>query len=214
MTQTRTDMAQLLHDIHSYSLDTKNREIYIDSSNGDSEEGDGFIDYKTYINFIKNLRFLERQNKKKIIIHLHNHGGTWEDGMGMYDAVIAAKSKITMVVYGNACSMGGILLQAADRRVLMPHTCFMLHSGSASAIGTSEALSEYIKMNNTNYKQMLDIFVSRCIEAEEFSGWSEVKLSKHLADKIKEKHDWWLTAEEAVKYGFADGILGVNGCRI
>jgi ATP-dependent protease ClpP protease subunit len=29
--------------------------------------------------------------------------------------------------------------------------------------------------------------------------------------KLEQKVDWWLTAEEAVYYGFADGVFGQPG---
>ena len=33
---------------------------------------------------------------------------------------------------------------------------------------------------------------------------------KHIVSQLATKRDWILTAEEAVRYGFADGILGTK----
>ena len=36
------------------------------------------------------------------------------------------------------------------------------------------------------------------------------KIKSFLRRKLESKEDWWLTAEEAVLYGFVDGIVGAE----
>ena len=39
-------------------------------------------------------------------------------------------------------------------------------------------------------------------------NWKKMMAKKHITSQLANKCDWILTAEEAVEYGFADGILG------
>ena len=47
-------------------------------------------------------------------------GGSWGAGTSIYDAIASCKSYVTIVVYGQAESMSGVILQAADNRLMSP----------------------------------------------------------------------------------------------
>ena len=51
------------------------------------------------------------------------------------DAIKICNSYITMVSYGQAESMSSIILQAADKRIMMPNAHFMCHYGSSANAG-------------------------------------------------------------------------------
>ena len=40
--------------------------------------------------------------------------------------------------------------------------------------------------------------------------WKRMMARKHIVSQLANKCDWILTAQEAVDYGFADGILGTK----
>jgi len=62
---------------------------------------------------------------------------------------------------------------------------------------------------------MLRIYAKRCINGEHFQNryktLTEDKVMAFLARKMQERGDWWLDAEKAVYYGFADCVLGWPG---
>ena len=64
--------------IHTYSLDTKNREIFLHSYMSDSDEESG-VDYRSAVMFEKNMRYLNLLSNDPILIHMHLPGGDWED---------------------------------------------------------------------------------------------------------------------------------------
>jgi ATP-dependent protease ClpP protease subunit len=39
-------------------------------------------------------------------------------------------------------------------------------------------------------------------------NWKKMMAKKHIQSQLANKCDWILTSQEAVQYGFADGILG------
>jgi ATP-dependent protease ClpP protease subunit len=56
---------------------------------------------------------------------------------------------------------------------------------------------------------MMDIYAERCVHGNFFKekNYTLDQVKKYLYKKFKDG-DWYMTAEEAVYYGFADGVLG------
>ena len=57
---------------------------------------------------------------------------------------------------------------------------------------------------------MIDIFTEKCMNSRicKEKNWKKMIVRKHIVTQLATKRDWILDAEEAVYYGFADGILG------
>lgn len=210
----KSEIEQLLCDVHSNNVNHYTREIFLHSSlsplSDDSEPG---VDYRMAVKFNKNLSVLENQNSENILVHMHSIGGNWGDGMAMFDAIRFIKSTVTFVTFAQASSMSGILLQAADKRVLTANCEFMIHHGSIALADHSVAVNSAVEMNNYYMKRMLQIFARRCKLGEFFleKEYTESRIMSWLDKKLRHKSDWYMTAEEAVYYGFADGILGTKG---
>jgi ATP-dependent Clp protease protease subunit len=211
----KTELEQLISDIHSYNLNYHTREIYLHSAFGgccdDDESG---VEYKMATAFIKNLHLLAGQTvEMPIVVHMHTVGGTWHDGMAIFNTIRFLPVPVTMIAYAQASSMSGVLLQAADCRVIAPDCEFMIHHGSIAVADNSMAAKAAIDSNEKACKRMLEIFARRAKTGRFFkeNGYNESKIKTYLDRKIKDKSDWYLTAEEAVYYGFADGILGEEG---
>lgn len=208
------ELSSLTDEIHQRDVNFHTREVYLNRWVDDEEDG---IDHKVANRFIKNIHLLERMGRGKIVVHMCIGGGSWEYGMAMYDAIKLAKSPVTILTYSDATSMSGILLQAADRRIMMPHSSFMLHYGSIGFDDVpSHAASEIIRYNERSCKIMLDLFVERAMEGEYFkeNKMGIRKVREFIDSNMKKKGDWYLSAHETVRFGFADGVLGHNGCRV
>ena len=113
-----------ISDIHTYSIDIENREIFLQEKEETESPG---VDYRMLQTFIKNMRILESESTEPIKIHLQTIGGCWYAGMGIYDAIKLSKCKVSIIGYGQICSMGTIIMQSADKRIMMPHCIFMCH---------------------------------------------------------------------------------------
>lgn len=197
-----------LSDFHEYGANLKTREVFLQNYPEHHEYNPG-VDYKTANCFIKNLRALELSSHKDILIHLYSIGGEWNDCMAMYDAMKSCKSKIVMVAYGQAESASSILIQAASDRILMPNSYFMVHYGTSGYVG------QYLNVQNwNNYEKhicdiMIEIYAVRCVDGLYFKEkkYTVDQVKKYLYKKLKDG-DWYMKPEEAVHYGFADGVLG------
>ena len=203
-----------ISDMHSHGLDVKNREIYLHSYIANSEEDPG-VDYKMAANFYKNIRLLDTINKEPILIHMHSIGGNWNDGIAIFDAIQICSSHVTIIAYGQAESMSSIVLQAADQRVMMPKSYFMSHFGSSGYSGNYLDVQKGAAFEKRMTDTMLDIYTDAAIEGkyfkEQYTEPTPEKVKNYLKRKLKDG-DWYLDANEAVFYGFADCVLATRKC--
>jgi ATP-dependent protease ClpP protease subunit len=197
-----------LHDIHNYGIDAENREIYLHSHfDGEDELG---VEYRSAVTFEKNLRYLNTLSLDPILVHMHLPGGDWQDCLGIYDNIKNSKSPVCIVAYAKVESSSTILLQAADLRILSHNTNFLIHYGSISVDNEHKAALSMIQWSEQESEKMIDIFTERCISSKIYKekNWKKMMAKKHIVSQLGTKRDWILTADEAVDYGFADGVLG------
>jgi ATP-dependent Clp protease protease subunit len=208
-----TATEQLITDIHNNNINHYSREIYLHGYKEGYDEEEPGVDYRMATTFIKNVYILEEQSHKSVLIHMHTIGGNWCDGMAMFNTLRLVKSPIVIIGYAQASSMSGIILQAADKRVLMPDCEFMIHHGSISLSDNTMAVKSAIDQNERYCRRMLQIFAQRAINGKYFKerNYGIKKTMSIIDSKIKQNSDWYLGPEEAVYYGFADGILGEKG---
>lgn len=211
MTKNTTQTSTTLFDIHNYNLDPENREIYLHSYFTDNEDESG-VDYKSAVVFQKNLRFLNLTSLDPILVHMHLPGGDWQDCLGIYDNIKNSKSKVGIVAYAKVESSSSVLLQAADLRILSPNTNFLIHYGSLSIDNEHKAALSMVQWSEKESEKMIEIFTERCMNSKicKEKNWKRMMVRKHIVTQLATKRDWILTAEEAVDYGFADGILGTK----
>jgi ATP-dependent protease ClpP protease subunit len=202
---------QLISEIHNHHINNLNREIYLHGYiDADEEPG---VDYRMATSFIKNLHILGRQNNQNILVHMHTIGGNWSDGMAIFNSIQFSKASITIIGYAQASSMSGIVFQAADKRVLMPDCDIMIHHGSIALDDNTMAVKSAVDQNERFCKRMLEIFARKAINGRYFKErkYSIKRTMTFIDQKIKQAGDWYIPPDEAIYYGFADGILGEKG---
>lgn len=194
-------------EVHSLDVDVNNRIIYLHGSDPIDGQEPG-VDYRMSSKFIKNMNILQLQSEDPIFIHMNTVGGEWAYGMAIYDAIMNTKCHVTIVAYSWARSMSSIIFQAADKRIIMPYACFMVHWGTYCDDGHYLTVKSGMEFQTRSEKMMLDIYSNKCVDGPYFKsrGMNVQEVSDFIEDKIVKKSDWWLTAEEAVEYGFADCI--------
>jgi len=199
-----------LHDIHDYGIDIENREIYLHSYFSGDDSNEPGVDYRSAITFEKNLRYLNTLSLDPILVHMHLPGGDWQDCLGIYDNIRNSKSKVGIVAYAKVESSSTVLLQSADLRILSPNTNFLIHYGSISVDNEHKAALSMVQWSEQESQKMIDIFTEKCIKSRlaKEKNWKRMIVKKHIVNQLATKRDWILTADQAVHYGFADGILG------
>lgn len=146
------------------------------------------------------LLFLESvDSTKDIQIYINSPGGSVYAGLGIYDTIQFIKPNVATICTGMAASMAAVLLCAGEKgkRSALKHSRVMIHQPLGGIQGQASDIEitarEILKMKNELY----DIIAQH-------SGQSVEKIQKD-ADR-----DYWMKADEAVKYGMIDEILTRN----
>lgn len=205
--------SQDIYDVHEYGVNLQDREIFLHGYlDNDLSGGEPGVEYRMATTFIKNLRTLDKNGDALILVHMHSVGGHWNDGIAIYDAICQTKSPVYIVAYAHARSMSSIIFQAADKRWLMPNTDFMIHFGTMSVDSNAISVQSEVAWNQYLNTIMLNIYLEGCKKGRRFSGWSDTRIKKFLKKQMEQKQEWYMTPDEAVAYGFADGIVGKDYC--
>lgn len=186
---------------YDYDIYPETRTLYMGSvSDNDGDESG--TDYAMAERVIKGLHILDNSapaGDKPITIIMNNLGGDPVHGMGIYDAIKACKNHVTIKVFGHAMSMGSIILQSADRRVMSPNARMMIHYGNMSVSGHAKIVYSSVEENKKMDQVMLDIYLEKIRQ----------KKPTYSAKKIADLCDFdtYLGAEEALEMGLIDEIL-------
>lgn len=175
-----------------YSVYAPKRLVYI----GD---GDGEVDANMHERAIKGLLFLDSWSDAPITVHLNSLGGDWYHGMGIYDTIQALRSHVTIVVTGSAMSMGSLILQAGDLRILSPHSCVMIHDGTENLQSDCKSVEAWAVQSKATRLKMYDIYLDR-IRAK------KPRFTRKQVEALC-SHDTIMSADKAIEYGLADQVL-------
>jgi len=143
------------------------------------------------------LLYLESTDPSKDIqIYLNTPGGSVHAGLGIYDTMQYISSDIATICTGMAASMGAVLLTAGTKgkRSALKHSRIMIHQPMGGAQGQASDIEitarEILKARNQLYIIIAD-----------HTGNNIKKVEKD-ADR-----DYWMSSEEAKKYGMIDEVL-------
>ncbi len=183
---------------HDYKIYIPTRTIYVGSelADGDGESG---TDALMAERLLKNITILDSASAEPITIIMNNVGGDECHGMAIYDAIRCCRSTVTIKVFGHAMSMGSIILQAADMRVMAPNSKQMIHYGTLEVSGHAKTVQKTMRDSEKMNKWMERMYLERIQEKNPDYTMEQLKV---ILD-----HDTYLTAKESVAMGLADEVL-------
>lgn len=146
---------------------------------------------------VAQLLFLEAEDPDKdISLYINSPGGSISSGMAIYDTMQYIKPDVSTICVGMAASMGAFLLAAGakGKRYALPNAEIMIHqpSGGMQGQATDMAIQaeRILKM-----KKKLNTILS------ERTGQPLEKIEKDV------ERDYFMSAEEALKYGLVDKVI-------
>jgi len=156
----------------------------------------GEIDDDTANVVVAQLLFLEMENPDAdISLYINSPGGSVTAGMAIFDTMNYIKPNVRTVCVGMAASMGAFLLMAGQKgkRLALPNSEVMIHQplGGASGQATDVQIrAEWLLKT----KQKMNRLIA------EMTGQPLTKVEKDV------ERDYFMGAEEALKYGIIDEI--------
>lgn len=133
---------------------------------------------------------------KDISIYINSPGGSVYAGLGIYDTMQFVACDVATICTGMAASMAAVLLVAGQegKRSALPHSRVMIHQPLGGAQGQASDIEitarEILKLRKELYTIIAD--------------HSHTDYEKVEKDSDR---DYWMTAEEALKYGMIDKVL-------
>jgi ATP-dependent Clp protease, protease subunit len=146
------------------------------------------------------LLFLESvDSSKDIQIYLNTPGGSVYAGLGIYDTIQYISPDVATICTGIAASMGAVLLCAGEKgkRTALTHSRILIHQPMGGAQGQASDIEITAREIMKLKKELYEIIAKH-------SGQTYKKIWKD-SDR-----DYWMTAEEAKKYGMIDEVLLKN----
>jgi ATP-dependent Clp protease protease subunit len=146
---------------------------------------------------VAQLLFLESENPDKdIFFYINSPGGSVSAGLAVYDTMQFIKPDVSTLCVGQAASMGSLLLAAGDpdKRFILPNSRVMIHQPMGGFQGQATDIEIHAK----------EILYLR--------GRLNEILAKHTGKSVETiardtERDFFLGAEDAVKYGLVDKVL-------
>ena len=142
------------------------------------------------------LQLAYEDPKKDIKLYINSPGGSVYDGLAIYDTIQYIKPDVQTIGIGLQASMGAFLLSSGTKgkRVALPNSRIMIHQPSSGTQG--KVTDQEITLRESIYlKQRLNEILSKN------TGQDISKIEKN-ADR-----DYWMSAEEAKKYGLIDEVI-------
>lgn len=146
---------------------------------------------------VAQLLFLQAQDSKKTIsMYINSPGGSVTAGLAIYDTMQFISCPVATYCIGQAASMGAVLLTAGakGKRFALPNARIMIHQPWGGAEGKASDI-EITAREIIRLKEKLNRILA------DHSG---SKYDKVVADTDR---DYFMSAEEAAKYGLIDKVL-------
>ena len=181
----KTSMGERAYDIYSRLL--KERIIFLG----------GPIDGDVANLVVAQLLFLASEDPKKdISFYINSPGGHVSAGLAILDTMNHIQPNVSTVCVGIAASMAAVLLSSGQKgkRFALPNAEIMIHQPSGGAEGQASDI---------------EITAKHIIATRERLNKMLAKNTGQPIKKIEQDvdRDFFMTAEESVKYGIVDKVL-------
>jgi len=181
----KSSMGERAYDIYSRLL--RERIVFL---------GGGIDDHMANL-IIAQLIFLENEDpKKEIKLYINSPGGSVTAAMAIYDTMNHIKPDVSTVCVGIAASAAAVLLSsgAKGKRYCLPNSEVMIHQVMGGAEGQASDIAivaKHILRTKENLNKIL----------AKNTGKTTVQIEKD-SDR-----DYYMTSDEAKKYGIIDDII-------
>lgn len=146
---------------------------------------------------VSQLIFLESENPdKEINLYINSPGGSVTAGLAIYDTIKYISSPVHTICLGQAASMAAIILASGEKgkRSILPSSRVMIHQPFGGVEGQASDIrvqaDELIRLKKLTIKYL----AADTLKTEE-------QIEKDIA------RDYFMTSEEAVKYGIVDSVI-------
>jgi ATP-dependent Clp protease protease subunit len=146
---------------------------------------------------IAQLLFLASQNDKEDIkMYINSPGGSVTSALAIYDTMQYVKPAVQTICLGMAASAAALLLAAGakGKRMALPNSEVMIHQVLGGASGQATDIDIHAR-HILKMKDRLNAILAK------HTGQKLVKVTQDT------ERDYFMTADEACKYGIVDTVI-------
>ncbi len=146
---------------------------------------------------IAQLLFLDHEDSKKDIhLYINSPGGSVTAGLAIIDTMNFIKSDVSTICVGIAASMGALILSSGQKgkRFTLPNSEVMIHQ----VMGGAEGQASDIAINAKHILRTKDT-LNKILAQNTGKKFEQVEKDSD--------RDYWMTSDEAKKYGIVDEII-------
>lgn len=140
--------------------------------------------------FITDIKDLD---KTPINLHINSLGGDVFDGMAIYNILKKRTAKTTVYIEGIAASIATIIAMGGDEVIMSENSLFMIHNAWSGAMGEADDMRKAADLLDKIGGELKGIYMKN------------VNLSMEALTDMMDS-ETWLSAEEALEYGFITSI--------
>jgi ATP-dependent protease ClpP protease subunit len=132
-------------------------------------------------------------NVPAIDVRINSYGGSVNDGLAMYNALVRHGAKITTYIDGVAASIASVIAMAGTEIVIAENAWVMIHDAWGIAMGNASELRRQADLMDSMSNATADIYVAR---------------TKQTREKVRSMmtEETWLSSADAIDLGFATSM--------
>ena len=167
--------------------DDKNAELMLYGDIAESFWGDT-ISAKEVTEYLADL------DVENINVYINSNGGVVDTAIAINNALRRHKAKVTVNIDGIAASAATLITCAGDTVKMPKNALFMIHNPLTIAMGDSEEMRKQADVLEKHKNSILETYLQK------------VNIDKEKLSELMD-NETWLSAEEALEYGFIDEII-------
>lgn len=145
---------------------------------------------------------------EEINLVISSGGGSVTEGMGIADLIANYPNETTATGIGLVASIATVVLLSADKVKMTENAFMMIHRPWSYTMGNADELEATAGLLDKMESKLLDIYTAAVTKRRGYQINLKENITKMMAAET------WLTAQEALEFGFIDEIVKVGDKNI
>ncbi len=138
---------------------------------------------------------VEPEKRDPIRLYINSPGGEPAEGFALISVMELSKTPIYTINVGECSSMAFLVSIAGHKRFSLPYSTFLMHDGSIFVCGTTNKVKDQISFEDRFGREVIKPFVLK-----------HGKMPEEKYDSVN-SDEFYMTANDALEYGFIDEIV-------
>jgi ATP-dependent Clp protease protease subunit len=140
-----------------------------------------------------------------VVVNISSSGGSVFEGLAMAAILSQYSGKTTAKGLGIVASAATIVMLSCNEKIMTKNSFFMMHNSWGGSEGNASEMERTVELLKKVDEQMAQIYVAQIESKEKLVDGSKDKTLIKIKQMMQD--ETWLTADEALEYGFIDKVI-------